>query len=88
MVGDLCLTSYGISVAGDVAGPLYVVLLWVIFGNGFRYGRKYLFASSAIGTISFGFAIYLNVYWSKSPHPGDRPADRSRRACRCTCPPS
>jgi two-component system sensor histidine kinase RpfC len=67
MVGDLVLTSYGISVAGDVAGPLYVVLLWVIFGNGFRYGRKYLFAASAIGTISFGFAIYFNVYWRNHP---------------------
>ena len=67
MVGDLVLTSYGISVAGDVAGPLYVVLLWVIFGNGFRYGREYLFAASVIGTISFGIAIYVNVYWSKHP---------------------
>jgi two-component system sensor histidine kinase RpfC len=67
MVGDLCLTSYGISIAGDVSGPLYVVLLWVIFGNGFRYGRKYLFVSSAIGTISFGVAIYLNEYWRSRP---------------------
>jgi two-component system sensor histidine kinase RpfC len=67
MVGDLCLTSYGISIAGDVSGPLYVVLLWVIFGNGFRYGRKYLYASSAIGTISFGVAIYMNAYWRSRP---------------------
>jgi two-component system sensor histidine kinase RpfC len=63
LVGDLCLTSYGISVVGDLGGPLYVVLLWVIFGNGFRYGRKYLFAASIVGTISFGVAIYLNEYW-------------------------
>jgi len=67
MIGDLCLTSYGISIAGDVSGPLYVVLLWVIFGNGFRYGRKYLFASSAIGTIAFGVAIYVNAYWRSRP---------------------
>jgi two-component system sensor histidine kinase RpfC len=63
LVGDLCLTSYGISVVGDMAGPLYVVLLWVIFGNGFRYGRKYLYAASAVGTVSYGVAIYLNAYW-------------------------
>jgi two-component system sensor histidine kinase RpfC len=63
MAGDLCLTAYGISVVGDMAGPLYVVLLWVIFGNGFRYGRRYLYAASAAGTISFGIAIYLNTYW-------------------------
>ena len=63
VAGDLCLTAYGISVVGDLAGPLYVVLLWVIFGNGFRYGRKYLYAASIVGTISFGVAIYLNEYW-------------------------
>jgi two-component system, sensor histidine kinase RpfC len=63
MVGDLCLTSYGISIAGDMSGPLYVVLLWVIFGNGFRYGRKYLHLASALGTISFGVAVYRNEYW-------------------------
>jgi len=63
LVGDLCLTAYGISVVGDMAGPLYVVLLWVIFGNGFRFGRRYLYAASAVGTVSFGIAIYLNAYW-------------------------
>jgi two-component system sensor histidine kinase RpfC len=63
MAGDLCLSAYGISVVGDMAGPLYVVLLWVIFGNGFRFGRNYLLASSIVGTISFGVAIYLNKYW-------------------------
>jgi len=63
LAGDLCLTAYGISVVGDLAGPLYVVLLWVIFGNGFRYGRRYLHAASIVGTISFGIAVTLNEYW-------------------------
>ena len=35
----------------------------MIFGNGFRYGRKYLFAASAVGTIAFGAAIHFNMYW-------------------------
>jgi len=61
--GDLCLTSYGISVVGDAGAPLYVILLWVIFGNGFRYGRNYLFVSTAIGTVGFGAAITVNEYW-------------------------
>ncbi|TRZ96884.1 MAG: sensor histidine kinase [Deltaproteobacteria bacterium] len=61
--GDLCLAAYGISVVGHAGGPLYVILLWVIFGNGFRYGRKYLFISAAVGTVSFGIAIFENFYW-------------------------
>ncbi|MHB1024147.1 MAG: ATP-binding protein [Desulfobacteria bacterium] len=63
ILGDLSTTSIGIAVAGSAGAPLYVVLLWVIFGNGFRYGRKYLFAASAVGTIAFGAAIHINTYW-------------------------
>ena len=48
--GDLGLTSVGISLVGEAGSPLYVILLWVIFGNGFRYGRRYLFVSAALGT--------------------------------------
>jgi two-component system sensor histidine kinase RpfC len=63
IVGDLCLTSYGISVVGEGGAPLYVILLWVIFGNGFRYGQKYLFVSAAIGALGFSLAIYRNEFW-------------------------
>jgi len=63
IIGDLCLAAYGISVVGNAGAPLYVIMLWVIFGNGFRYGRKYLFASAAIGTVAFGVAIFENFYW-------------------------
>jgi two-component system sensor histidine kinase RpfC len=64
ILGDLCLAGYGISVVGHAGAPLYVIMLWVIFGNGFRYGRKYLFISSVVGTVSFGVAIFENPYWS------------------------
>ena len=63
IIGDLCLAAYGISVVGPAGAPLYVIMLWVIFGNGFRYGRKYLFISATIGTVSFGVAIFENFYW-------------------------
>src|SRR5512134_142210 len=62
-VGDLTLTSNGISQAGEIGAPLYVVLLWVIFGNGFRYGRRYLFVSAMLGTVGFGAAFLTNPYW-------------------------
>ena len=61
--GDLSTTSVGIAAAGGAGAPLYIVLLWVIFGNGFRYGRSYLFAASAFGTFTFGAAIHFNPYW-------------------------
>jgi two-component system sensor histidine kinase RpfC len=63
-VGDLGLTSYAISLLGEAGVPLYIVLLWVTFGNGFRYGRKYLLFSTVIATAGFGMAIFWNPYWS------------------------
>ena len=63
ILGDLSTTSIGIAAAGGAGAPLYIVLLWVVFGNGFRYGRRYLFAASAFGTFTFGAAILFNPYW-------------------------
>lgn len=67
ILGDLGLSSYAISGLEDGSGPLYVILLWVIFGNGFRYGVKYLYLSAAIGAIGFGAAILVNPYWMAKP---------------------
>ena len=61
--GDLSTTSIGITVAGGAGAPLYILLLWVIFGNGFRYGRRYLFAASAFATFAFGAAMHFNAFW-------------------------
>ncbi len=63
ILGDLSTTSVGIAAADAAGAPLYVVLLWVIFGNGFRYGRVYLFAAAAYGTFAFAAAIHVNPYW-------------------------
>ena len=65
--GDLGLSCYAIAHLQDGGGLLYVILLWVMFGNGFRYGRRYLFVSTVCGTAGFALAIYYNPYW------GDRP---------------
>ncbi|HJX15099.1 MAG TPA: hypothetical protein VJ386_05145, partial [Candidatus Deferrimicrobiaceae bacterium] len=45
MVHDNGMTGYMMYALGEYCAPFYIVLLWVTFGNGFRYGRKYLFAS-------------------------------------------
>jgi two-component system sensor histidine kinase RpfC len=63
ILGDLGTTSVAVAVAGNAGAPLYVIILWVIFGNGFRYGRKYIFLASAIGTVGFATAISMNDFW-------------------------
>ena len=57
MVADLGATSYGMYATGPFGAPLYVVYLWVTFGNGFRYGVKYLYLATALSTMGFAGAL-------------------------------
>jgi two-component system sensor histidine kinase RpfC len=41
----------------------YPIILWMILGNGFRYGVKWLFVASILSTITFGFVVFTTEYW-------------------------
>ncbi len=67
MVNDLGATSFFLALGGEMATPLLAVYLWVTMGNGFRYGLKYLLASSVVGNVGFIGVILFNDYWSSQP---------------------
>ncbi|WP_413698914.1 ATP-binding protein [Psychromonas sp. KJ10-10] len=62
---NLDLISLSILMYTDASGMIYlfVFYLWVILGNGFRYGVKYLYISLAVGLIGFSCAIIWGEYW-------------------------
>ena len=68
MVADLGVGSYAMYFGGALCAPLYVVLLWVTFGNGFRYGRKYLFGAAILSTAFFFVIIRTSAYWRANPN--------------------
>jgi len=49
--------------AGGESVPLFFIYLWVILGNGFRYGIKYLFTSQGVSILGFFVVIYWGEYW-------------------------
>ena len=61
---DLGTASLIVATGGEGATPLIAVYLWVTVGNGFRYGRSYLFASTTASLAGFGLAVMVNPYWS------------------------
>jgi two-component system sensor histidine kinase RpfC len=65
MVFDFGLFSYGMHVGGETFAVLYPVYLWVIFGNGFRFGVPYLFAASATSVVAFGTVIATTAFWQE-----------------------
>lgn len=43
--------------------PVYALYLWVIFGNGFRYGQVYLYFALVLSLIGFGAALTILPQW-------------------------
>ena len=64
MAMDLGTLSFGLYVGGSITALLYPIYLWVIFGNGFRFGIPYLFAASGMSVAGFGVVAFTADYWS------------------------
>ncbi len=67
MAHDNGMSAYMMYALGEYCAPFYIILLWVTFGNGFRYGRKYLFASAFLGAAFFFLVINTTEYWESHP---------------------
>ncbi len=63
MIGDNVAIATCMYLTTDLGAPLFGVFLFVTFGNGFRYGRFYLFASQALAIVGFASVLVLNPYW-------------------------
>lgn len=66
-IGDLGATSYIMSISGESGLPLTVVYLWVIMGNGFRYGPKYLYGAIGIGVVGLIVVYATDSFWGTHP---------------------
>jgi two-component system sensor histidine kinase RpfC len=65
MFVDLGSLSYGIHAGDEATSLLYPIYLWVIFGNGFRFGIPYLFASTLTAVVGFSIVIITTDYWTQ-----------------------
>jgi len=56
-------TTLFILFTGEAGVLLVGIYLWVIFGNGFRFGNKYLFHAQVLSIVGFVFTTQVNPYW-------------------------
>ena len=63
IVADIGTNTYALYILGDIGPPLYGVYLWVAFGNGFRYGPRYLYAATILSVFGFLFVLLSSEYW-------------------------
>ncbi len=60
---DIGCVSYLLHSGDELTAFTYPIFLWAIFGNGFRFGVKYLFVSAIFGFIGFLGVIVTTPFW-------------------------
>jgi len=63
MVVDLGALSFQLHLGGEVTSIFYPLYLWIIFGNGFRFGNAYLFAATGLGMAGFAAVVFTTPLW-------------------------
>ena len=63
MVTDFAIMSALMHLGGEGASVLFLLYLWVSFGNGFRYGLPYLAAATGVSVLGFLFVMFTTDYW-------------------------
>jgi two-component system sensor histidine kinase RpfC len=65
MLADNGGATWYMCLAGEYGFSMIGVFLFVTFGNGFRYGRRYLFASQFLCLVGFCLVLAFVPYWSR-----------------------
>jgi two-component system sensor histidine kinase RpfC len=60
---DHIVVTYGLIVSEQTGSFFFVLLMWTIVANGFRYGSKYLIYTQVMSIISFTFMIEVSDFW-------------------------
>ncbi|HEX6002984.1 MAG TPA: ATP-binding protein [Burkholderiales bacterium] len=64
MVADNAVTTFCLMQMGEGGAVVIGVYLFITFGNGFRYGRRYLHVCQALGLLGFSAVLALSDFWS------------------------
>lgn len=67
MALDFSFITYVMHLGGVQFSWCYPFLLWTIFGNGFRYGTRYLFIATAMAVCAFSLLMTFNPFWQRYP---------------------
>lgn len=63
-MGTLSMLMYH---SGAETVPLFLIYLWVILGNGFRFGLTNLYVSQIIAILGFSGVVIWGDYWQQHP---------------------
>jgi len=67
MIGDTSLVTFGILSTHEVGTVFFGIYLWIIVGNGLRYGSHLLIGAYIFSVVGFAAATRINGYWLMHP---------------------
>lgn len=65
IISDLTTASVQLHYVGETSSVLFLLYLWISFGNGFRFGLRFLYIAVAVSVICFTIVIYTTPRWSE-----------------------
>ncbi len=63
---DIGCVAYLMHSGDELTAFTYPIFLWAIFGNGFRFGVKYLFIAAIFGFLAFLAVIVTTPFWREN----------------------
>ncbi len=65
MIHDIGALSLFMHFGGAVTAPFFPVYLWIVLGNGFRFGVPYLLGAGALSVVCFGLVVATTPVWAE-----------------------
>ncbi|MCK9996366.1 MAG: response regulator [Candidatus Krumholzibacteria bacterium] len=63
ILADLGIMTYWLHFGDKHVASYYPIFLWVIIGNGIRFGERHLKVGIVTGTLGFGSLLIFNDFW-------------------------
>jgi signal transduction histidine kinase/CheY-like chemotaxis protein len=64
LLADLGIMTFFMHLGGGKVASFYPIILWVIIGNGIRFGERFLKVGIVAGSLGFGSLLLFDEYWS------------------------
>lgn len=68
LVLDCVFLSWQLHLGGERVALFFPIYLWVIFGNGFRFGIRFLLTAVPVAALCFGIVVATTPFWLSQPH--------------------
>ncbi|RKZ19079.1 hybrid sensor histidine kinase/response regulator [bacterium] len=70
MVADLGIMTIFLHLGGNYVAAFYPIFLWIIIGNGIRFGAHFLTWAQILGAAGFGSVLVFGAYWHENREVG------------------